>query len=85
MTYLILICITFIMGIILVVSNDINKRVSAMAVLGFTLGWLLGKINTPAIDLYKKAEYALEACKQSLNLGYKCDVIITTSVSRIER
>jgi hypothetical protein len=85
MIYLILIAITFIMGIILVVSNDINKRVSAMAVLGLSLGWLLGKINTPAIDLYQKAEYALEACEQSLILGHKCNVIITTSVSRIER
>jgi len=85
MIYIILIALTFIMGIVLVVSNDINKRVSAMAVLGFTLGWLLGKINTPAIDLYKKAEYALQACEQSLILGYKCNVVITTSVSRVER
>jgi hypothetical protein len=85
MTYIILIALTFVMGIILVVSNDINKRVSAMAVLGFTLGCLLGKINTPAIDLYSKAEYALEACEESLILGYECNVIITASVSRIER
>jgi hypothetical protein len=84
MIYLILIALTFIMGIILVVSNDINKRVSAMAVLGFALGWLLGKINTPAIDLYRKAEYALQACEQSLNSGHKCTINITASVSRIE-
>ena len=85
MTYLILICLTFVMGIILVASNDINKRASAMAVLGLSLGWLLGKINTPAIELYREAEYALDACEQSINLGYKCNVIVTTSVSRVER
>jgi hypothetical protein len=85
MTYIILIALTFVMGIILVVSNDINKRVSAMAVLGFALGCLLGKINTPAIDLYRKAEYALQACEESVILGYECNVSITASVSRVER
>ncbi len=80
MLVIILIAITFICGIIITASNNINKRATFLALLGVTLGLLLGMINTPATRLYEEGQKAVKECQQHIVEGEECVMVVTAVI-----
>lgn len=80
MLVIILIAITFVCGIIITASNNINKRATFLAILGVTLGLLLGMINTPATKLYEEGQKAVKECQQHIVEGEECIMVVTAVI-----
>jgi hypothetical protein len=80
MTVIILIVLTFVCGIIITASNNINKRATFLAILGVTLGLLLGMINTPATLLYEEGQKAVKECQQHIVEGEECIMVVTAVI-----
>ncbi len=80
MLVIILIVITFVCGIIITASNNINKRATFLAILGVTLGLLLGMINTPATLLYEEGQKAVKECQQHIVEGEECIMVVTAVI-----